>query len=127
MVLNNSCDLPDGRMDFVTAAPVLDFNSYLEFEAKRRNAESLEGYAMALRNNQKTELFYLPSFNGFPNGALVLLHLVCSVSANIYHRALSEGSRVASFSQAGFYFLLIKLTRHLARAESDEVNRPTTT
>jgi hypothetical protein len=123
MVLNNSCDLPDGRVDFVTAAPVVDFNGYLELESKRRDHASLENYANALRRNQKTELFYLPSFHGFPNGALVLLHLVCSVSASLYQRALNEGSRVASFSQAGFYFLLIKLTNHLARAESHEVSR----
>jgi len=36
MILNNTCDLPDGRLDFVTAAPVVDFNKYLEFERARR-------------------------------------------------------------------------------------------
>jgi hypothetical protein len=28
MILNNTCDLPDERLDFVTAAPVVDFNIY---------------------------------------------------------------------------------------------------
>lgn len=123
MVLNNSCDLPEGRVDFVTAAPVVDFNKYLEFERKKRSEESLRGYAEAIRKNDKTELFYLPPFNGFPHGAIVLLHLVCSVSASIYRGALEGGNRVASFTQPGFYFLLIKVTTHLARPESEEATR----
>jgi hypothetical protein len=123
MILNNSCDLPEGRIDFITAAPIVDFQEYLEFEKPKRSPQSLESYARSIRNNDKTELFYLPKFAGFEQGALVLLHLVCSVSANVYREALRRGQRVASFTQTGFYFLLIKLTTHLARAESAEVIR----
>ena len=123
MILNNTCDLPNDRLDFVTAAPVVDFQHYLDFEKNRRSQESLDGYAKSIRSNDKTELFYLPAFTGFENGALVLLHLVCSVSAKVYRKALRAGQRVSSFSQIGFYFLLIKLTTHLARAETTEVTR----
>ncbi|MBI4489708.1 MAG: hypothetical protein HY694_11535 [Deltaproteobacteria bacterium] len=137
MILNNTCDLPDGRLDFVTAAPVVDFNNYLEFERerrfrgktnvqeseKRRIEDSLQEFGRVLRNNDKTEVFYLPPFSEFTHGALVLLHLVCSVSARLYHDALRQSRRVASFTQTGFYFLLIKLTTHLARAETTEVVR----
>jgi hypothetical protein len=35
LVLNNTCDLPDDRLDFITAAPIFDFNTYLEFERER--------------------------------------------------------------------------------------------
>ncbi len=123
MILNNSCDLPDDRVDFVTAAPIVDFGKFLEFEKHRRSKSSLEGFAKAIRQNEKTELFYLPKFAGFENGALVLLHLVCSVSAKLYRDLLAAGKREASFTQIGFYFLLIKLTTHLARAESTDVQR----
>jgi len=123
MLLNNTCDLPDARLDSVTAAPVIDFQKYLQFEAKRRTPESLQSYADSIRRNDKTELFYLPKFGEFENGALVLLHMLCSVSAHIYHQALAAEKRVASFTQTGFYFLLIKLTTHVARAESAEVVR----
>lgn len=123
MILNNSCDLPDDRMDFVTAAPIVDFGKFLEFEKRRRSQSSLEGFAKAIRQNEKSELFYLPKFAGFEHGALVLLHLVCSVSAKMYRNLLSAGKREASFTQIGFYFMLIKLTTHLARAESTDVQR----
>jgi hypothetical protein len=137
MILNNTCDLPDDRLDFVTAAPVVDFNNYLEFERerrfhgktnvedseKRRVEDSLQEFGRVLRNNDKTEILYLPPFSEFRHGALVLLHMVCSVSAKLYHDALRQSRRIASFTQTGFYFLLIKLTTHLARAETIEVVR----
>jgi hypothetical protein len=123
MILNNTCDLPEGRVDFVTAAPIVDFQKYLDGEKLRRSSESLDGYALSIRKNDITELFYLPKVAGFNQGALVLLHLVCSVSVKVYHQALQAGQRVASFSQIGFYFLLIKLTTHIARAESADVSR----
>ena len=139
LVLNNTCDLPDDRLDFITAAPIVDFNKYLEFERerqfggksgledseRRRIEDRLQEYGRVLRNNDKTEILYLPPFSEFTHGALVLLHLVCSVSARLYHDALRQGRRVASFTQTGFYFLLIKLTTHLARAETAEVIRST--
>jgi hypothetical protein len=123
MVLNNTCDLPDGRVDFVTVAPIIDFGQFLEFEKHRRSMASLEGLAEAIRHNNKTELFYLPRFENFEHGGLVLLHLACPVSANIYRGLLHEKKRAASFSQIGFYFFLIKLTTHLARVESADVER----
>jgi hypothetical protein len=55
--------------------------------------------------------------------ALVLLHLVCAVSVNVYREALHNGRRLASFTQTGFYFLLMKLTTHVARAETTQVVR----
>jgi hypothetical protein len=76
-----------------------------------------------LRNNTKTEILFLPSFGEFHNGALVLLYLVCSVSAKLYHEALRARQRLASFTQSGFYFLLIKLTTHIARAEASQLFR----
>ena len=135
MILNNTCDLPDGRLDFVTAAPIVDFNKYLEFERTRRSKgkatenemkrveDSIQELARVLRNNNKTEILFLPSFGEFQHGALVLLHLVCSVSAKIYRESLRTGRRLASFTQTGFYFLLIKLTTHIARAETTQAIR----
>lgn len=137
MILNNTCDLPDRRLDFVTAAPVVDFNNYLEFERTRRLEvqtklaavdttrieDSVQELARVIRQNNKTEILFVPKFGEFQNGALVLLHLMCSVSTEIYHEALRAGRRLASFTQTGFYFLLIKLTTHIARAESTQVIR----
>jgi hypothetical protein len=37
--------------------------------------------------------------------------------------AIRAGSRLASLTQTGFYFALMKLTRFLARPESSEITR----
>lgn len=132
MLLNNSCDLPTGRMDFVSVVPLVDFEKYVEFERRRRTTshdsqshqfrskaeEGLQGYFDSIRRNKVTELIYLPSLEGFPNGAIVLLHLVSSISAKIYQQVLRQGNRLASFTQTGLYFLLMKLTTHIARPEA---------
>ena len=123
MILNNSCDLPEGRVDFVTAAPVIDFGEFIEKQHSQRSAESVTGVAQAIRENNKSELLYLPPFDRFKHGAIVLLHMACAVSSTVYRNAIQNGNRVASFTQSGFYFLLIKLTNHLARPESREVIR----
>lgn len=123
MILNNTCDLPDDRLDAITAVPIVDFEQFLRAESGERSEASLQNYASSIRKNEITELFYLPPFLGFPSGGLALLHLACSVSNALYHRALQEGRRVASFTQVGFYFLLIKLTNHIARPETNEVVR----
>jgi hypothetical protein len=125
MVMNNTCDLPKSRIDFITTAPVVDFQKYVEFEKTKRDENSLKNYVEAIRRNEKTELFYLPPFGEFSNGALALLHLACPVSASLYHQALKNKHRKASFTQIGFYFLLIKLTTHIARPETSEVVRST--
>jgi len=66
LILNNTCDLPDDRLDFVTAAPLVDFNKYVEFERNRRlkslttdsdksrAEDSVQELARTLRNNNKT-------------------------------------------------------------------------
>ncbi len=135
LILNNTCDLPDDRLDFVTAAPLVDFNKSLEFEKtrrlkgqtaerdKKRIEDSIQELARVLRHNDKTEILFLPSFGEFQYGALVLLHLTCSVSVKICRDSLRAGQRLASFTQTGFYFLLIKLTTHIARAETTLVIR----
>lgn len=60
---------------------------------------------------------------GFSNGALVRLDMICSVPMPFVEEAVSRGARIGSFSQSGFYTLLMKLTHHLTRMESGEVSR----
>ena len=123
MVLNNTCDLPDGRGNFVTVAPVFDFEAFVRSEVKNRPSANLESYFQSLRCNKKTEFLYLPSFATFKDGALVALDVPCAVSSKIYQRLIAAKKRIASFSQIGFYFFLIKLTSHIARPESSDVTR----
>jgi hypothetical protein len=123
MIVNNSCDLVPGRAGFVTVAPVFDLGKYLQAESRRRSQESLANYQREIRHNQISELFYFPGIRGFEVGAIVRLGMLCSVAASHLDDSVNTDSRVTSFTQTGFYVLLMKLTHHLTRSETSEVRR----
>lgn len=123
LVLNNTCDLQPKRSDFVTVAPVLDFQAFSEHVIQKRGEIRARNYLNDVAANRVFEVLWLPAFSSFSYGAVVFLDRLGAVSSAIYESALAGERRLASFSQNGFYFLLIKLTKHLARPESDEVVR----
>jgi hypothetical protein len=123
MVLNNTCDLQPKRSEFVTVAPVFDFLEFSRAMVAKRGESKAGSFLAAVKANHVYELLWLPPFGSFGSGAVVFLDSIGAVASAVYESALTANSRLASFSQNGFYFLLIKLTKHLARPESDEVLR----
>lgn len=123
LILNNTCDLQPRRSNFVTAAPVLDFGSYSQSIAKKRGENKAANFLKDVKANKVFEILWLPAFGEFRDGAVVLLDRIGAISMDIYESALANNRRIASFSQNGFFFFLIKFTKHFARPESDEVMR----
>jgi hypothetical protein len=123
LVLNNTCDLQQDRSQFVTVAPTMDFARFSQTYIAQEGEDRARGYLRAVRANQIYEILWLPSFASFKDGAVVFLNRVGSASGKLYEDALKEHRRLASFSQNGFYFLLIKLTNHIARMETGEITR----
>lgn len=123
LVLNNTCDLQPKRAQFVTVAPAFDFEMYAESVIKQRGDHNAQSHLHEVCANNIYEILWLPAFGNFKKGAVVFLERVGAVSAKLYEEALKGERRLASFSQSGFYFLLIKLTNHIARMESAEVVR----
>jgi len=124
MLVNNSCDLPPERTSMVTVAAVFDFAKYLKSLDGRRSPEAIKNHARDVRENQISELLFIPTLAGFSEGAIVRLDQLCSVGYALLDQAVKAGSRIASFTQSGLYVLLLKLTHHLTRPESSEVVRP---
>lgn len=131
LVLNNTCDLQPERSQMVTVSLVFDFNDFIESQRKTRAAQfkgknfdaSFDAYIKDVRSNNITEIIYLPQFNGYENGAVVLLNYTCSMATEVYDKMMTAGSALASFTQTGFYFFLMKLVNHLARQEAPDVSR----
>jgi hypothetical protein len=123
LILNNTCDLQPNRAKFVTVAPVFDFGDFLEYEIRKHGEARAGNYLKDVMANKVFEILWLPPFGAFSRGALVFLDQVGAVASPLYESAVATNRRMASFSQNGFYFLLIKVTKHLARPESDEVIR----
>ena len=101
----------------------MDFALFAQSIIAKRGEERAKGYLRDVRSNNIYEMLWLPCFSTFKEGAVVFLDRVGAASVKVYEAALTEKRRVASFSQNGFYFLLIKLTNHIARMESNEVAR----
>jgi hypothetical protein len=120
MVLNNTCDLQPDRSSFVTVAPVVDFIKFAENIRKQRDSSRAQEYLRILALNRIDELLYIPECPGFERGTVVHLDRLSSMSVRVYEKALAQGQRTASFSQCGFYYLLMKVTHFLARAETFE-------
>ena len=123
MLINNTCDLPHGRSSFVTVAPAFDFARYLQRQQGKKSADAMMNHIRDLRHNQISELLYVPGVQGFDEGVIVRLDMMCSVAAEILDEAVCRDRRVASFSQNGFYVLLTKLIHHLGRMESPDAQR----
>lgn len=123
MVLNNTCDLPLGRSSMVSVVPLFDLEKYLQSQAFMRDSSSLSDYKNAIKNNQISELLFIPYLPGFTSGAIVRLDMVCTVAYDHLQQAISNNQRISSFTQSGFYLLLMKITYHFIRIESAEVNR----
>lgn len=123
LVLNNTCDLQPQRSEFVIVAPVMDFGDFSESVIHKRGEVSSRNYLKDVMANNVFEILWLPSFGSFRHGAVVFLDKVCATASVHLESALQNHGRVASFSQSGFYFLLLKITKHIARPESEEVIR----
>jgi len=123
LILNNTCDLQPNRSKTVNVAPVLDFGQFAEREVSSRGERRARSYLHDIRSNRVLELLWLPPFHTFKDGGIVFLDRLSSAAFTIYERSLDTQARLASFSQNGFYYLLIKITSHLARAESSDVQR----
>jgi hypothetical protein len=123
LVLNNTCDLQANRSAFVNVAPVLDFEQFAKIEIAKRGETGAKSYLHAIRSNCVLEVLWLPPFHTFNEGGIVFLDRLSSAASNIFEQSLNNNARLASFSQNGFYYFLIKITSHLARAESEEVQR----
>ncbi len=122
MVINNACDLQPGRSEFITLAPVEDFNRFAA-AMLNKDRERARTYLESIRANNIDEFLYIPNCSQLPNGGIVRLDLMSSLSVAVYDAAIASGRRLASLTQDGFYFMLMKLTHFLARPESPEIIR----
>ncbi len=123
MVINNACDLQPERSEMVTVAPLQHFDKFAASILAQKDDGRAKQYLDSVRANQIDELLYFPNCPQLPAGAVVRMDRLSSMSAQVYERALGDGGRIASLTQNGFYFFLMKLTRFLCRPESADITR----
>jgi hypothetical protein len=122
-LMNNTCDLQPGRSGLVNVALAFDYREYRGSVIAERGERKAQGYLAAVEQNKINELFYVRDCPGFPNGIVILLDNVASVSTDLYEKALQDKRRIASFTQNGFYVFLLKVANYFARPETPDVDR----
>jgi hypothetical protein len=121
IIINNTCDLQPERSQFVSVAPILDFEFYKDQLISRKSAPSAENTIRDLKANRIFDMLWIPPVKGFTSGAVALLSNITSASSMVLERSIASGQRIASLSEKGFYTFLIQITRFLARPESSEI------
>jgi hypothetical protein len=103
MLISQSCDFDHDAI--VLFAPCMNAADYETAHSKP-----------APTANEKTDLIFMPGFQGAPD-LVVDLARIQPVPTAIVRAEQSSGalSKSHSLSQAGYYFLLAKLTLHLLR------------
>lgn len=117
IIISNTCDISEDNSrrvpNFVTWAPVLSLQSY-------RNALTSDGHKgvddhiRELRLQRVTNILFLPSLPGLDD-CFVRFDMAQSFSMDCIKPADLVSQRLASFSNYGFYLLVLKLSIHFSR------------
>lgn len=125
IILSNTCDIsaenkrPIGAR--VVYAPIVKLSSLMAlYERAGATQEQLQDRAKAIREQKKTDLFYLPSLHGEDYVAL-LDALENTSTTHLYQKC----SRVATLGMAGFYVFLFKISVHFTRMHENVVRQTT--
>lgn len=124
-IISNTCDIsPDNNRKIpmnTLYAPIVNLNKYEEL--LRKNGEYTDEWAQAVRNQQITNLFYLPKGIGLDYEAVVPLDHINSLPASYISDEDILSNRIFRLSLTAWYVLLIKLTHHFARTTNDLIVR----
>lgn len=119
IVLSNTCDIDTSneslRRRNVLFAPIMPLASYRQMLISEKiPASRVEAHIDAVKRQEKSDLFFIPSFGSLPECIAVL----DDVHAQPLHDFLGpskEPRRLFRLSNFGFYFFLMKLSIHLTR------------
>ncbi len=120
VVLSNTCDVePSNQRKYsssIVYSPVINIAKYkkLLIDKEIYSPSVLEAHLGAIRRQEITQIFYLPSYSDMPE-SIVFLDRLCHCDSNFVLRDDVSSRRLFSLSQYGFYLFLYKLSIHFTR------------
>lgn len=119
-ILSNTCDVNTENVRVVPMkvmyAPILNLDKYIDL-LKSKGGYS-EKKIEAIRDQQVTNLFYLPD-QALGYEAIVPLDHINSLSSDLFEGEKITKDRLFQLSRSGWYTLLVKITHHFARANEE--------
>ena len=117
VVISNTCDAQPDRDGFLLLAPLYTVNERVEGTGLKDQA--LADHIHSLRRNEITSLMFYPAKEKLED-SWVDFSKVCPVSSDYFYSKIlkAKENRLASLSQKGHYFFLMKLACHFCRADA---------
>jgi hypothetical protein len=119
VVLSNTCDVtPENKRDLpvnITFSPLIPVEAYtaLLIQAGLPRT-SIDAKIAAMKRQEVTNIFYVPTGGALKSEHFVLLGDVHSLPAKVYQEDPNK-NKLFTLSQAGFYLFLLKLSMHFCR------------
>ena len=119
MIISNTCDAQPGQGDSLLVAPVWYLSEYRAQHGLE--GQALENHLQSLMENKLSQMLVLPRGADIPD-CVVDFGRLSSISLEHFQRK-KDKARIASLSQVGHYFLLMKLAYHFTRPEAPDAKR----
>lgn len=128
IILSNSCDIsPDNSRDsevFVNFATAIKLSDFRDLVSKLKSEEAAANYVNSARSQKLTSLLFMPRVSSnFPDCVFDLRRIHSMPVSDLR----SNGKKIATLSQQGFYMFILKLSLHFNRLfEGVHRNSPAT-
>ncbi|MCY1721853.1 hypothetical protein OU798_15975 [Prolixibacteraceae bacterium Z1-6] len=131
IILSNTCDIdPTNDRLFpsqIMYAPIFNLEKYqsILFEKSNKSNQQILDHIKAIKNQEITQIFYLPESPGTLSESLVFLDRIINFPNNMVDRNKITTQRIFTLSDYGAYLFVLKLSIHFTRIK-DQVERKST-
>jgi hypothetical protein len=128
LLLSNTCDMASENVRLfknrVVYAPILKLELYEKvLNESGVSPEKIADHIASIKNQQITQIFYLPRYNDHVCESLVFFDQVLNISPDYFADSTDiQQRRIFSLSNFGHYLLLFKLSFHFCRFQ-DKIDR----
>jgi len=119
IILSNSCDIStENKRELptnITFAPIIKLDNYAAIlkQAGLKDVQ-IEGKLESIKNQNVTNIFYLPSGGTLDSDYIALLSDLHSIPSQAFGQ-IAEREKIFTLSMVGFYLFVLKLSVHFCR------------
>jgi hypothetical protein len=128
MILSNTCDVDLNNVrnfpSQLVYTPIFNLEKYKEtlIQKSSKTAQQIDSHIKSVKNQEITQIFYLPKVEGRVDESIVFFDRVCNFPNKLIKRDNLKGKRLFTLSDYGAYLFLLKLSIHFTRIQ-DKVER----
>ena len=128
MILSNTCDIDLVNVrnfpSQVVYAPIFNISKYQEalYKNSIKTKEQIDSHINSIKNQEITQVFYLPKVEGEIDDSIVFFDRVCNFPNKLISRENLKEKRLFTLSDYGSYLFILKLSIHFTRIQ-DKVER----